>query len=74
MKIDIDPGAGFCFGVKRAIQLAEEALTRDGTLYCLGQVVHNEEEESRLKNLGLQVIDNEFFKRYHHLSTFFKFF
>nr|NQU93620.1 4-hydroxy-3-methylbut-2-enyl diphosphate reductase [Bacteroidota bacterium] len=62
MKIDIDPGAGFCFGVKRAIQLAEEALTRDGTLYCLGQVVHNEEEESRLKNLGLQVIDNEFFK------------
>jgi len=59
MKIIIDPDAGFCFGVRKAIGLAEEALKRQGHLYCLGQVVHNEEEESRLKKLGLEVIGTD---------------
>ncbi len=57
MKISIDPKAGFCTGVTRVIRLAEEALANTGHLYCLGQVVHNEQEENRLKNLGLEIID-----------------
>jgi len=57
MKIHIDQSAGFCFGVRKAIQLAEDELARTGHLYCLGQVVHNEEEENRLKQMGLEVID-----------------
>lgn len=63
MQIHIDPNAGFCFGVRRAIKLAEEELARTGHLYCLGQVVHNEEEENRLKKLGLEVIDYEDFNK-----------
>ena len=62
MIINIDPNAGFCFGVRRAIKLAEEELGRTGHLYCLGQVVHNEEEENRLKEMGLEVIDWKVFK------------
>ena len=62
MIVNIDPNAGFCFGVRKAIKLAEEELGRTGHLFCLGQVVHNEEEESRLKKMGLEVIDWEAFK------------
>ena len=36
MKIEIDQGSGFCFGVTRAINKAEEELARGATLYCLG--------------------------------------
>ena len=66
MTVNIDPNAGFCFGVRMAIQLAEEELKRLGHLYCLGQVVHNEEEEKRLKKMGLEVID---YKTYKNLEN-----
>jgi 4-hydroxy-3-methylbut-2-enyl diphosphate reductase len=62
MEIHIDPNAGFCFGVRKAIELAEEELAHAGHLYCLGQVVHNEEEEKRLKQMGLEVIDADEYK------------
>ncbi len=63
MKITIDPEAGFCFGVRRAIKMAEEELRRTGHLYCLGQIVHNEEEEKRLIQMGLEVIDTETYRQ-----------
>ena len=49
MKIEIDQGSGFCFGVTRAINKAEEELARGATLYCLGDIVHNGKECDRLK-------------------------
>jgi 4-hydroxy-3-methylbut-2-enyl diphosphate reductase len=55
MKIDIDPQSGFCFGVVNAIRKAEEAL-RGGEVYCLGDIVHNRVEVSRLESLGLLTI------------------
>ncbi len=66
MKIEIDQGSGFCFGVTRAIGKAEEELAQAGTLYCLGDIVHNGRECERLKNLGLDTIDHE---AYHHLNN-----
>lgn len=60
MQIDIDPGSGFCFGVTRAIERAEEELKK-GSLYCLGDIVHNGEEVSRLANMGLITINHEQF-------------
>ena len=57
MKIEIDQGSGFCFGVTRAINKAEEELARGATLYCLGDIVHNGKECDRLKKLGLITID-----------------
>ncbi|MBO4369850.1 MAG: 4-hydroxy-3-methylbut-2-enyl diphosphate reductase [Paludibacteraceae bacterium] len=56
--VDIDPNAGFCFGVVTAIGKAEEVLASGQTLYCLGDIVHNEQEVARLAALGLQVIDH----------------
>ncbi len=56
MYVQIDPDAGFCFGVKRAIALAEDSLAKHGEIHSLGQIVHNEEEEDRLQGLGLKTI------------------
>lgn len=65
MKIEIDSGSGFCFGVTRAISKAEEELSR-GELYCLGDIVHNGMECERLQALGLRTIDRD---DYAHLSN-----
>ncbi|PKP30266.1 MAG: 4-hydroxy-3-methylbut-2-enyl diphosphate reductase [Bacteroidetes bacterium HGW-Bacteroidetes-16] len=66
MQVFIDPDAGFCFGVEASISMAEEHLRRLGKLYCLGELVHNEEEIERLKKLGLSVIDYTQFEALHH--------
>lgn len=58
----IDNHSGFCFGVVYAIRLAEEILEKEGTLYCLGDIVHNDEEIARLKAKGLRIIDHEVLK------------
>ena len=42
----------------KAIGAAEEELSRDGSLYCLGDIVHNSAEVERLRSLGLEVIDH----------------
>ena len=58
MEIRIDDNAGYCFGVVKAIGTAEEELHRDGSLYCLGDIVHNSAEVERLRQEGLKVIEN----------------
>ncbi len=63
MKVKIDRRSGFCFGVKKVIGLAEEEISKNGTIYCLGDIVHNEAEVRRLENLGLKVIDRKQFFR-----------
>ena len=59
MTIEIDQGSGFCFGVTRAISKAEEELSHGKTLYCLGDIVHNGQECSRLQGLGLITIEHD---------------
>jgi len=59
MKITIDNKSGFCFGVVLAIKAAEEALQNQTNLYSLGDIVHNNAEVSRLKAVGMKVIDNK---------------
>ena len=56
MKVIIDDNSGFCFGVVRAISRAEEALAEGGTVYSLGDIVHNRVEVQRLEQLGLQTV------------------
>ena len=65
LNIEIDEHSGFCFGVTTAIQKAEEELQNGGTLYCLGDIVHNGIECERLKKLGLITIDHETFANLH---------
>ena len=51
LNIEIDEYSGFCFGVTTAIKKAEEELEKGGTLYCLGDIVHNSIECDRLKRM-----------------------
>ena len=59
LKIDIDPNSGFCFGVVYAIEMAEDILEEQGHLYCLGDIVHNDEEVKRLEQKGLKIINHQ---------------
>ena len=61
VKVEIDEGSGFCFGVVTAINKAEEELANGGTLYCLGDIVHNSREVERLKEMGLITINHDDF-------------
>ena len=69
MKIEIDSGSGFCFGVTTAIQKAEEELAKGNTLYCLGDIVHNGMECERLRNMGLNTIDHDEMARLHDVTV-----
>ncbi len=59
LQVTIDQQSGFCFGVVYAIQMAEDILREDGLLYCLGDIVHNDEEIFRLRKMGLVIINHE---------------
>ncbi|MGX8690285.1 MAG: 4-hydroxy-3-methylbut-2-enyl diphosphate reductase [Bacteroidaceae bacterium] len=61
MKVEIDNDSGFCFGVLSAIGKAEEELRKGSELYCLGDIVHNGMECSRLQDLGLRTINHDQF-------------
>lgn len=69
LKIEIDEYSGFCFGVTTAIKKAEEELQKGGTLYCLGDIVHNSIECDRLKRMGLVTIDHETFSKLHNAKV-----
>lgn len=66
LEVEIDAHSGFCFGVVYAIEMAEDILNEEGVLYCLGDIVHNDEEVNRLKRKGLKIIDHEVLKGLHH--------
>ena len=68
-RVEIDEGSGFCFGVTTAIRKAEEELAKGETLYCLGDIVHNDQECERLKQMGLITIGHEEFDRLHGVKV-----
>jgi len=69
IKVEIDKGSGFCFGVVTAIKKAEEELAKGETLYCLGDIVHNSKEVERLKEMGLITINHDEFKLLHNAKV-----
>ena len=69
LQIEIDNGSGFCFGVTTAIKKAEEELQKGGTLYCLGDIVHNGMEVERLHARGLITIDHQQLRRLHNAKV-----
>ena len=48
--------AGFCFGVKRSVEMAEKLLAEDGKCTCLGELIHNESVIRDLESRGLTII------------------
>jgi len=56
--IEVAEGAGVCFGVKRALRLAEEALSAGTPVCSLGPLIHNPQEVGRLVESGFQVVES----------------
>ncbi len=59
MKVSIDKNSGFCWGVVRAVDIAEAELAKSGKLYSLGDIIHNPMEIDRLRNKGLQTVSHD---------------
>lgn len=69
VRIEIDKDSGFCFGVTTAISKAEEQLEAGGTLYCLGDIVHNSDEVKRLADKGMTTITHDDLDRLHDVRV-----
>ena len=71
--IEIDQQSGFCFGVINAVKHAERELEKSSEeLYCLGDIVHNNQEVERLEAKGMQTIDYEAFKKLEGKRVLFR--
>ncbi len=57
MKVIIDKKAGFCFGVKRAVDIVINEIEKGRKVYTLGPLIHNPQEINRLKSLGVEVLE-----------------
>lgn len=75
MEIFVAKHAGFCFGVKRALQLAEKASRDFGEIYSLGPLIHNPQEVERLNGMGVkwvnelqEVVGNQVIIRSHGVA------
>ena len=58
MKVVIAKDAGYCFGVRDAVNMAYDASEKNGEVYMLGDIVHNENVVSDLKKIGTKVVDS----------------
>ncbi len=56
MKVTVDRFSGFCWGVVRTIEIAEQELAAQRMLYSLGEIIHNPVEIERLEKEGLKTI------------------
>lgn len=57
MELIIGKNSSFCYGVKRAVEGAKKEA-KDSTLYCLGEIVHNNQVLSYLKEKGVIFVDD----------------
>ena len=58
MKVVVAEDTGFCYGVKRAIDLVTERLKEKGKVYSLGPLIHNQTVIRKLEKKGLRIVDN----------------
>jgi 4-hydroxy-3-methylbut-2-enyl diphosphate reductase len=58
MKVILAKRAGFCFGVKRATQMAFEAAGEDKKTFTLGPIIHSPQVVKKLEEMGVKVLKN----------------
>ena len=75
MEVIVGKTAGFCYGVKRAVEGAKKEIKeKKSNVYCLGEIVHNKQVIDELKNEGIRFIedlkeaDGEIIIRAHGIS------
>lgn len=69
---EIDSKSGFCYGVIRAIKLAESFLEERDSLFSLGSIVHNNKEVKRLAEMGMVVIDHSHINEIENTTLFIR--
>ncbi len=69
MEISIDDNSGFCFGVELAVEKAEKEIAENGKIYCLEQIVHNDEEVRRLEEKGMITINHSELKKLKNVTV-----
>lgn len=70
--IEISQHSGFCFGVVNAIKKADEKLANNEKLFCVGSIVHNSQEVSRLTDKGLEVISLQEAEKLNNKNVLFR--
>ena len=58
MKILLAKDAGYCFGVRDAVNLAYQTAKKEGEVFMLGDIVHNENVVKELEGSGVKVVKN----------------
>ncbi|MBN1621935.1 MAG: 4-hydroxy-3-methylbut-2-enyl diphosphate reductase [Endomicrobiales bacterium] len=58
LKVKIAKTAGFCFGVRRAIEIAEKTAKEKSKVYTLGPLIHNPQEVNRLAREGIKPVNS----------------
>lgn len=58
MEIVVGKTAGFCYGVKNAVDKSEEELKNGNRICCLGEIVHNNKVVKKLEEKGIKFIDS----------------
>ena len=61
MNVSLAKTAGFCFGVKRAVDMAYTEAAKGKPVYTLGPIIHNEEVVADLKQKGVLSAKKNFF-------------
>ena len=59
MEVMLAKSAGFCFGVKRAVEQVYEQVEKEGNIYTYGPIIHNEEVVKDLEKKGVRVIESK---------------
>lgn len=57
-ELRIAKSAGFCFGVRRSVEMAERLIEEKGGCACLGMLIHNEDVVAELERKGMRVIND----------------
>ena len=56
-ELRVAESAGFCFGVRRSVEMAEKLIESEGSCASLGQLIHNEDVVRALENKGMRVVE-----------------
>ena len=58
MEIILSKFSGYCYGVKKAVSVANESIDKYENIYSLGSLIHNKRAVEKLQNKGLQIVDD----------------
>ena len=61
-EVKVAKSAGFCFGVKRAVEMVYSEAAKGKKVYTLGPIIHNEQVVNDLEKKGVNVINSAFFR------------